>query len=216
MGDIVSFDVSCYVGGVHGDNCATIIVGDYDVDDDEPTEDFSWDHDDATSATTTASSSQLQKDWPSATNIIPHKESFSTTDEEERFLSARRLVQAALESRDAGVAACKPGRCLSDIGGAIHAVVDAYGYDTVRHYRGHGISSDFHCAPFVKHFRNNDMMELVDGMIFTIEPMITEGSADCHEWSDHWTVLTKDGGRKVRVSIVLLYDPCVQYKVSTT
>jgi len=53
-------------------------------------------------------------------------------------------------------------------------------------------------------------MELVDGMIFTIEPMITEGSADCHEWSDHWTVLTKDGGRKVRVSIVLLYDSCVQ------
>ena len=215
MGDIVSFDVSCYVGGVHGDNCATIIVGDYDV---PPTEEFSWDHDDATSATTTTarSSSQLQKDWPSATNIIPHKESFSTIEEEERFISARRLVQAALESRDAGVAACKPGGCLSDIGGAIHAVVDAYGYDTVRHYRGHGISSDFHCAPFVKHFRNNDMMELVDGMIFTIEPMITEGSADCHEWSDHWTVLTKDGGRKVRVSIVLLYDSCVQYKVSTT
>ena len=216
MGDIVSFDVSCYVGGVHGDNCATIIVGDHD--DDEHTEEFSWDHDDATSATTTTarSSSQLQKDWPSATNIIPHKESFSTIEEEERFISARRLVQAALESRDAGVAACKPGGCLSDIGGAIHAVVDAYGYDTVRHYRGHGISSDFHCAPFVKHFRNNDMMELVDGMIFTIEPMITEGSADCHEWSDHWTVLTKDGGRKVRVSIVLLYDSCVQYKVSTT
>ncbi len=23
-------------------------------------------------------------------------------------------------------------------------------YDTVKHYRGHGISSDFHCAPFVK------------------------------------------------------------------
>ena len=23
-------------------------------------------------------------------------------------------------------------------------------YDTVRHYRGHGIGSDFHCAPFVK------------------------------------------------------------------
>ena len=28
FGDIVSFDVSCFINGVHGDNCATIIVGD--------------------------------------------------------------------------------------------------------------------------------------------------------------------------------------------
>lgn len=38
-------------------------------------------------------------------------------------------------------------------------------------------------------------MELLPGMIFTIEPMITEGSAKCGEWSDNWTVVTQDGGR---------------------
>ena len=38
-------------------------------------------------------------------------------------------------------------------------------------------------------------MELLPGMIFTIEPMLTEGSADCSEWSDDWTVVTQDGGR---------------------
>ena len=29
-GDIVSFDVSCYLNGVHGDNCGTVAVGNVD------------------------------------------------------------------------------------------------------------------------------------------------------------------------------------------
>mmetsp|Transcript_34366 Transcript_34366/g.77406 ORF Transcript_34366/g.77406 Transcript_34366/m.77406 type:complete len:413 (-) Transcript_34366:30-1268(-) len=175
LGDLVSFDVSCFVGGVHGDNCASIIVG--DLKEDYRADEFEWDG--------TANS------LPS----IPTKTQFSSPEEEERFVTARRLVQAALESRDEGVAACKPGACLSDIGAAIHAVCDAYGYDTVKEYRGHGIHSDFHCAPYVKHFRNDDSLELTPGMIFTIEPMLTEGSANCAEWSDNWTVATDDKGR---------------------
>ena len=134
-GDVVSFDVSCFVGGVHGDNCATIVVG--DVNDNEC----------STSAVAREDSSPyLETDW----RDVAYRKTFLSDEEEERFITARRLVQAAIESRDEGVKACRPGGCLSDIGTAIHAVADAYGYDTVRHYRGHGISSDFHCAPFVK------------------------------------------------------------------
>lgn len=223
LGDVVSFDVSCYVGGVHGDNCATIIVGDVEEGFDEK---FSWDEMESSSSTTTMGNEALfswnaenadtskptnvpKRDWPS--NPTPPKTKFSSPEEEERFVTARRLVEAALVSRDEGVAACRPGACLSDIGGAIHAVADAYGYDTVRHYRGHGISSDFHCAPLVKHFRNNDSMELLPGMIFTIEPMITEGSAESNEWSDNWTVLTQDGGRAAQFEhTVLITDTGVE------
>ena len=180
LGDVVSFDVSCYVGGVHGDNCATVIVGDLE----EGYNDESHNGDDD-------GNNVGDRDW----FIPPHKTQFSSDEEQERIITARRLVQAALEARDEGVAACKPGSCLTDIGAAIHAVSDAYGYDTVRHYRGHGIFEEFHRAPFVKHFRNNERMELLPGMIFTIEPMIVEGSADCFEWNDNWTVVTRDGGR---------------------
>jgi methionyl aminopeptidase len=148
LGDVVSFDVSCYIGGVHGDNCATFIVGDSD-DDFNSTKQSESSHmlDQSTiPKSDEASSPDLQRDWRS----IPYKTKFKSDEEEERFITARRLVQAAIESRDEGVKACRPGGCLSDIGGAIHAVADAYGYDTVREYRGHGISSDFHCAPLVK------------------------------------------------------------------
>lgn len=209
MGDVVSFDVSCYLGGVHGDNCATVVVGDVEEGWSDDGEEFSWDEgvgeggeSDETANDAADCTVPPRKDWPSVD--APLKKTFASTEEEERFVTARRLVQAALESRDEGVAACRPGGCLSEIGGAIHAVADAYGYDTVRHYRGHGISSDFHCAPFVKHYRNNDVMELLPGMIFTIEPMITEGSAECDEWSDDWTVATRDGGRAAQFEHTVL------------
>jgi len=192
LGDVVSFDVSCYVGGVHGDNCATVIVGDVEegYDDDLNSVNSQASGDQSNVAVNNENSTE--RDW----FIPPYKTTFASDQQQERIITARRLVQAALESRDEGVAACKPGACLTDIGAAIHAVSDAYGYDTVRHYRGHGIYEEFHRAPFVKHFRNDeDRMELLPGMIFTIEPMITEGNADCYEWNDNWTVVTRDGGR---------------------
>lgn len=46
----------------------------------------------------------------------------------------------------------------------------------------------------LQHYRNHDKLELVPGMVFTIEPMLVEGSGACFEWSDQWTVATSDGG----------------------
>lgn len=152
-GDIVSFDVSCFLNGVHGDNCATVIVGD----------------------------------------TLNNNNNNNNDNANDNLQQARRLVQAAKESLYAGIEACRPGGCLTDIGSAIHQVADDYGYNSVRKYRGHGISHVFHCPPFVKHYRNNDKLKLIPGMIFTIEPMLTEGSQDCHEWPDQWTVVTDDG-----------------------
>jgi len=209
-GDVVSFDVSCYVGGVHGDNCATVVVGDYDerwLSEEEKSGSGSgilalqfpeWNEDDYYDLS--GEYNFLKRDWRN----VPYRTEFSSEEERMRFVTARRLVQAALESRDEGVKACRPGGCLSDIGAAIHAVADAYGYDTVRHYRGHGISTDFHCAPFVKHFRNDDKLELIPGMIFTIEPMIVEGTAECIEWEDQWTVVTEDFGRAAQFEHTVL------------
>lgn len=141
-GDVVSLDVSCYLQGVHGDNCATILVGD---------------------------------------------------DDDIQLAPARRLIQATQESLDAAIATCRPGSCLTMIGEAIQQVADSYGYQSVEKYRGHGIGTEFHCAPFVKHYRNRDYLRLQKGMVFTIEPMLTAGSADCFEWDDQWTVATSDG-----------------------
>ena len=124
-GDVVSFDVSCYIGGVHGDNCATIVVGDYDEKYVEglSNADGGIDNYSATSSEKDQPIISVDKDWRS----IPYRTDFSSDEDMERFVTARRLVQASLESRDEGVNACKPGGCLTDIGAAIHAVADGYG-----------------------------------------------------------------------------------------
>ena len=109
-GDLVAFDVSCYVGGVHGDNCASIVVG--DVEDGTSLGNVVWNGGGVVGGDGQA---------------LPQKTTFASSEEKERFVTARRLIQAAEESRDEGVAACRPGGCLSDIGRAIHAVADAYG-----------------------------------------------------------------------------------------
>ncbi|CAM9215052.1 unnamed protein product, partial [Phaeothamnion confervicola] len=90
----------------------------------------------------------------------------------------------------------RPGACLTEIGGAVHDVADASGFGTVRDYCGHGIARDFHIPPNVFHCRNDMKMELLPGMIFTIEPILTESrSARVLVWRDKWTVATRDGGR---------------------
>mmetsp|Transcript_17121 Transcript_17121/g.25308 ORF Transcript_17121/g.25308 Transcript_17121/m.25308 type:complete len:385 (+) Transcript_17121:118-1272(+) len=166
LGDVVSFDVSCYLDGVHGDNCATIIVGDQQEE-----------------------SGETGVDWRG----VPYRMEWPSAEDEARASFSRKLIEATREGLYAGINACRPGGLLSDIGNEIHAVADAHGFDTVEKYRGHGIANIFHTAPYVKHFRNNDKLELREGMIFTIEPMFTAGSQSCGEWADDWTVVTLDG-----------------------
>jgi len=192
-GDVVSFDVSCFFGGVHGDNCATVIVG--DCEEAEERDGFDDGENSGVDAVETdkdgINREGLEYDWRG----LRHKSLAALSDREALTrISSRRLVRAARESLIAGVDACRPGACLTEIGAAIHAVSDAYGYGTVRKYRGHGISEDFHISPFVKHYRNSDRAQLRPGMIFTIEPMLTEGNYECEEWDDDWTVVTLDGG----------------------
>ena len=124
LGDVVSFDVSCYLDGVHGDNCATVIVGDQQEQD-----------------------TGGGVDWRG----VPFKmDDWETPEQASRIAASRRLVAATREGLYAGIDVCQPGACLSDVGKAIHAVADDYGYDTVRKYRGHGIADVFHTAPFIK------------------------------------------------------------------
>ena len=46
---------------------------------------------------------------------------------------------------------------------------------------------------------HSDKLQLEPGMVFTIEPMVCEGSADCRVLdSDGWTVVTTDGRRSAQ------------------
>jgi methionyl aminopeptidase len=110
--------------------------------------------------------------------------------------ASRRLVHVTREAMELGIAAVHPGRPLSDIGRAIERHAVAHGYGVVRAFCGHGIGENFHIEPQILHYyepRARTVME--EGMIFTIEPMLTAGSPEHVVWPDGWTASTLDGGR---------------------
>ncbi|KAF1019882.1 MAG: Methionine aminopeptidase [Pseudomonas sp.] len=107
---------------------------------------------------------------------------------------ARRLVEMTHEAMWAGIRQVKPGARLGDIGHAIQTHAGLNGYSVVREYCGHGIGREMHEEPQVLHFgRPGTGLVLREGMVFTIEPMLNQGSARVRSLKDGWTVVTRDG-----------------------
>ena len=105
----------------------------------------------------------------------------------------RRLIDVTLECLYIGIDMVKPGTRLGDIGHAIQQYAESNHYSVVREYCGHGIGKEFHEEPQVLHYgRPGTGLELQPGMIFTIEPMINQGSRVTRLLNDGWTVITKD------------------------
>lgn len=107
---------------------------------------------------------------------------------------AKRLVKVTQECLYRGIALVKPGAQLGDIGHTIQSYAEANHYSVVREYCGHGIGDHFHEDPQVLHYGSpRTGIQLVEGMTFTIEPMINAGSPKTKLKRDGWTVETKDG-----------------------
>lgn len=108
--------------------------------------------------------------------------------------AARRLVRVTQEALWKGIAQVRPGARLGDIGFAIERHAKKHGYSVVRDYCGHGIGREMHEEPQVLHFgRAGTGLELRQGMTFTIEPMLNQGTRRVMGEDDGWTVVTADG-----------------------
>jgi methionyl aminopeptidase len=106
---------------------------------------------------------------------------------------ASRLCSITYECLWVGIARVRPGAHLGDIGHAIQRHAESNGFSVVREFCGHGIGRKFHEEPQVLHYgKANTGMELKEGMIFTIEPMVNAGRAAVSELPDGWTIVTRD------------------------
>ncbi|MEJ5902182.1 type I methionyl aminopeptidase [Ochrobactrum teleogrylli] len=107
---------------------------------------------------------------------------------------ASRLVRVTYEALWKGIAAARPGATLGDIGYAIERHAKRNDYSIVREYCGHGIGREMHEEPQVLHFgKPGTGVRLREGMVFTIEPMLNQGTAKVKTEKDGWTVVTRDG-----------------------
>ena len=112
--------------------------------------------------------------------------------------ATKRLVRVAQEAMWQGIKQVRPGAQLGDIGFAIERHAKSHGYSVVREYCGHGIGREMHEEPQVLNFgRPGTGLKLCEGMVFTIEPMVNQGTRKVLTESDGWTVVTAD--RKLSV-----------------
>lgn len=108
-------------------------------------------------------------------------------------VNAKRVTKVAHESLWIGIEMVKPGVRLGDIGHAIQQHAEKNHCSVVREYCGHGIGAQFHEEPQVLHYGKPDTgMELIEGMTFTIEPMVNAGRKEVKLLPDDWTVVTRD------------------------
>lgn len=108
--------------------------------------------------------------------------------------AARRLVQVTYDAMWQGIRAVRPGARLGDVGFAIESYARRHGYTVVREYCGHGIGREMHEPPEVLHWgKPRTGLVLKEGMVFTIEPMLNQGSDEVETLDDGWTVVTCDG-----------------------
>jgi methionyl aminopeptidase len=108
--------------------------------------------------------------------------------------AARRIVRIAQGAMWEGIKQVRPDANVGDIGFAIERYAKKNGCSVVREYCGHGIGREMHEDPQVLNFgRRGTGAKLYEGMVFTIEPMINQGTRRTLLEADGWTVTTKDG-----------------------
>jgi len=126
-------------------------------------------------------------------------------DQEATDQASKDLIQCTFDAWRAAIDFCKPGQAYKDIGAIIDDIIIPKGYQSVKQFCGHGIGKLFHTAPNVLHYKNSEPNGIMaPGHVFTIEPMICEGTQEGELWQDNWTCTTKDLGRSAQFEHTLL------------
>jgi methionyl aminopeptidase len=106
----------------------------------------------------------------------------------------KQLIKVTEECLMLGIDQCRPNNRVGDIGAAIQAHAEKFGYGIVRDYTGHGIGRSMHEAPQIANYGRAGTKERIRaGYCFAIEPMLNIGTHETKTLDDGWTVITADG-----------------------
>lgn len=107
---------------------------------------------------------------------------------------AKKLINTTKESLDMGINAIREGANIGDIGAAIQRHVESNGFSVVRVLVGHGVGYSVHEDPEIPNYEiKGKGVELKEGMVLALEPMVNEGSHEVILDPDGWTYKTADG-----------------------
>jgi methionyl aminopeptidase len=108
--------------------------------------------------------------------------------------TARRLIACVRAAFRAGLAVARAGTRVNEIGRAVDQEVRRHGFNVVQGLSGHGVGRSIHEEPSVPNQYDPWQRDvLTEGLVLTIEPMISAGSPHAVQGSDGWTLRTQDG-----------------------
>lgn len=107
---------------------------------------------------------------------------------------AARLIACAEAAFTAGLVAARAGNRVNEIGRAVDQEVRRRGFAVVEGLSGHGVGRTIHEPPPVPNqYQAWQRDVLTEGLVLTIEPMISAGSPVPIEDANRWTYRTSDG-----------------------
>ena len=120
--------------------------------------------------------------------------------------AAEKLVRVTKEAVELAISHLEPWCHLGDIGYYISRHARENGFSVVREIGGHGCGLAMHEDPYVCHIGAlHKGMILPPGMVFTIEPMLCEGTSRfVVNKRDGWQVSTADGKLSAQVEHMVL------------
>jgi methionyl aminopeptidase len=107
---------------------------------------------------------------------------------------AERIARCASDAFQAALGVATAGARVNRIGRAVEREVRRQGFAVVHGLAGHGVGRTIHEWPTVpNHYVPWQKDVLTEGLVLTIEPMISTGSAHPVQDADGWTIRTEDG-----------------------
>jgi methionyl aminopeptidase len=108
--------------------------------------------------------------------------------------TAHGLVACAVAAFHAALDVARAGVRVNEISRAVEREVRRRGFAVVEGLSGHGVGRTIHEAPEVPNqFNPHQQDVLTEGLVLTIEPMVSAGSSRVVEDRDGWTLRTRDG-----------------------
>jgi len=118
-----------------------------------------------------------------------------------------KLIDVARECLDIGIRECHGGQLYRLVGKAINEHARTNQLSTIQVLLGHGIGTFFHGPPDIYHCLNSYPGKMEAGMVFTVEPCISEGERRIKILRDGWTAVTLDNSRTAQAEHTILITP---------
>ncbi|KKR08546.1 MAG: Methionine aminopeptidase [Parcubacteria group bacterium GW2011_GWC2_39_14] len=107
--------------------------------------------------------------------------------------AVEKLVKVTKKALQLWIKLIKPGEQLNYIGGKVQDYIENEGFGVVRDLVGHGVGHEVHeDPPIPNYFTNGLKVELKEGMVLALEPMVSLGDYRIRTLNDEWTVVMRD------------------------